>query len=177
MSYKTVGVGLYRVMTGFDNDNDSSQRSLDEFEKFARASEERLRIALTASFGVTDGRVAAIDALSWAWENWERVKKMSNPVGYLYRVGQTSARRIRPRPIRIPGDEVHVDAQRISPELVKAIGDLSDQQRTAVMLVHAFGWTVRDVGEVLDLAPSTVQTHSERALARLRATLEETHAR
>jgi RNA polymerase sigma-70 factor (ECF subfamily) len=159
-----------------DIDQDSSHRSLDEFEKFVRASEERLRIALTASFGAPDGRIAAVDALSWAWENWDRVKKMSNPVGYLYRVGQTSARRNRPQPIRIPADEVHVDAQRISPELVKAISDLSDQQRTAVMLVHAFGWTVRDVGEVLDLAPSTVQTHSERALARLRTSLEEPHA-
>jgi len=162
-------------MTGFDND--VSHRQRDEFEKFVRASEERLRIALTASFGVADGRTAAVDALSWAWENWDRVKDMSNPVGYLYRVGQTSARRIRPRPIPITGDEVHVDVQRISPELVKAVSDLSNQQRTAVMLVHAFGWTVRDVAEVLDLAPSTVQTHSERALARLRNTLEETHAR
>jgi RNA polymerase sigma factor (sigma-70 family) len=161
-------------MTGFDEDG--SQRVRDEFERFLRSSEERLRIALTASFGVADGRTAAVDALSWAWENWDRVKNMSNPVGYLYRVGQTSARRIRPRPIPVIGDDVHLDAQRISPELVKAISDLSDQQRTAVMLVHAFGWTVRDVGEVLDLAPSTVQTHSERALARLRNTLEETHA-
>ena len=157
-------------MTGFDND--ISHRQRDEFEKFVRASEERLRIALTASFGVADGRTAAVDALSWAWENWDRVKDMSNPVGYLYRVGQTSARRIRPRPIPIGDDKVHVEVQRFSPELV----DLSDQQRTAVMLVHAFGWTVRDVAEVLDLAASTVQTHSERALSRLRNTLEETHA-
>lgn len=161
-------------MTDFDND--ISQRSRDEFEKFMRASEERLRIALTASFGAPDGRTAAVDALSWAWEHWDRVKEMSNPAGYLYRVGQTSARRIRPRPSPITGNEVHVDAQGISPELVAAISDLSDQQRTAVMLVHAFGWTVREVADVLEVAPSTVQTHSERALERLRHTLEETHA-
>lgn len=161
-------------MTDFGSD--ISQRSRDEFEKFMRASEDRLRIALTASFGVADGRTAAVDALSWAWEHWDRVKGMSNPVGYLYRVGQTSARRTRPRPIPVTGDEAHVDAPRISPELVTAISDLSDQQRTAVMLVHAFGWTVRDVADVLEIAPSTVQTHSERALERLRRTLEETHA-
>ncbi|WP_395152514.1 RNA polymerase sigma factor [Ilumatobacter sp.] len=162
-------------MTGFDND--TSRRSIDEFETFVRASEERLRIALTASFGVAEGRMAAVDALSWAWENWDRVKAMANPVGYLYRVGRTSAHRIRPRPIPVANGEVRVDVdvERISPELVKAIGDLSDQQRCAVMLVHAFGWTVRDVSEVLDVAPSTVQTHSERGLARLRNNLEETH--
>lgn len=160
-------------MAGFDND--TSRRSLDEFETFVRTSEERLRIALTASFGVAEGRTAAVDALSWAWENWDRVKTMANPVGYLYRVGQTSAHRIRPRPILVANGKAHVDAERISPELVKAIGDLSDQQRCAVMLVHAFGWTVRDVAEVLDLAPSTVQTHSDRGLARLRNNLEETN--
>ena len=99
-------------MTDFDND--ISQRSRDEFEKFMRVSKERLRIALTASFGAADGRTAAVDALSWAWEHRDRVKEMSNPVGYLYRVGQTSARRIRPRPIPVTGDEAHVDAQRIS---------------------------------------------------------------
>lgn len=157
-------------------DKDDSQRPRAEFEEFMHSSEERLRIALTASFGIADGRMAAIDALSWAWENWDRVKEMSNPVGYLYRVGQTAARRIRPRPIPVTSDDIHIDAPSISPELMDAISVLSGQQRTAVMLVHAFGWTIRDVGQVLDLAPSTVQTHSERALERLRNTLEETHA-
>lgn len=157
-------------------DHDDAERRHAEFDAFLRSSEERLRIALTASFGVADGRMAAADALSWAWEHWDRVKEMSNPVGYLYRVGQTSARRIRPRPIPVTGDSAHFDPQRISPELVTAINGLSDQQRTVLMLVHAFGWTVRDVGEVLDLAPSTVQTHCERALDRLRRILEEAHA-
>jgi DNA-directed RNA polymerase specialized sigma24 family protein len=148
-------------MTG--RDDNTSERPLDEFSDFMRTSAERLRIALTASFGVADGRMAAVDALSWAWELWDQVRQMANPVGYLYRVGQTAARRIRSRPIPITVDLTHVDAQRISPELVDAISGLSGQQRTVVMLVHAFGWTVRDVAAALDLAPSTVQTHSDRA--------------
>lgn len=154
--------------------DDAVQR--DEFESFLRMSEERLRIALSASFGVVDGRTAALDALSWAWEHWDRVREMSNPVGYLYRVGQSSARKVRSRSIPVIGELVHIDQQRISPTMATAIGELSSQQRTVVTLIHAFGWTVRDVADVLDLAPSTVQTHSERALERLRSLLEESHA-
>ncbi len=148
----------------------------EAFERFLQVSEQRLRVALTASFGTVDGRIATLDALSWAWENWERLQTFSNPVGYLYRVGQTAARRARPRPVPVEVPDIrHVDDPRISPDLVEAIGALSAQQRTVVMLIHAFGWTVRDVAELLDLAPSTVQTHSERGLERLRTTLEETH--
>ena len=34
-----------------------------------------------------------VDALSWAWEHWDRIEGASNKLGYLYRVGQNSARR------------------------------------------------------------------------------------
>jgi len=147
-----------------------------EFERFVRAHEARLRIALTASYGVADGRCAAVDALSWAWEHWERVRAMDNPVGYLYRVGQTSARRAQPRlmPVDVTvasSAEVHIE-----PDLGDALAGLSEQQRVVVLLVHAFGWTIREAAATLELAPSTVQTHAERGLARLRAALEASNA-
>ncbi len=141
------------------------------FEAFVRASEERLRVALTATYGPVDGRAAAVDALSWAWEHWEQVRAMHNPLGYLYRVGQTSARRSRSKPIPYDGASVHIDHPSVTPELVGALAALSTQQRTMVLLVHAFGWSFRDVASMLDVAPSTVQTHVDRALTRLRATL------
>lgn len=45
------------------------------------------------------------------------------------------------------------------------------------MLVHAFGWTIRDVARMLEVAPSTVQTHLDRGLDRLRQLLENTDER
>lgn len=96
---------------------------------------------------------------------------MDNPLGYLYRVGQTAARRARSKPIPYHGAGVHVDDPTVAPELVGALADLSTQQRTMVLLVHAFGWSFHDVASTLDVAPSTVQTHVERALTRLRAAL------
>lgn len=144
-----------------------------EFDRFVQQIEARLRSALMATFGPVDGRAAAVDALSWAWEHWSRVRQLDNPVGYLYRVGRTAARETRSRPIPNDPTGVHVDDPAVSPELVVALAELSAQQRTAVLLIHGFGWTQRDVAALFDLTQSTVQTHLERGLARLRARVDQ----
>lgn len=54
-----------------------------------------------AAYGPQAGREATVDALGWAWTNWERLAPMTNPTGYLYRVGQTSAADAR-RPLPGP---------------------------------------------------------------------------
>jgi RNA polymerase sigma factor (sigma-70 family) len=60
----------------------------------------------------------------------------------------------------------------VEPALIPALVGLSEQQRVVVVLVHGYGWTQREVAELLALTPSTVQKHLERALARLRTALE-----
>jgi DNA-directed RNA polymerase specialized sigma24 family protein len=144
------------------------------FADFVAGTEAKLRIALIATYGPLDGHTAALDALSWAWEHWDRVQLMANPAGYLYRVGQTAARRQRSRPIPIDASTFRDQGlPEINPELIPALARLSAHQRTVVMLVHAFGWSIRDVARMLELAPSTIQTHLERGLGRLRDQLEE----
>jgi RNA polymerase sigma-70 factor (ECF subfamily) len=148
-------------------------RSDDDFGRFVATFGGRLQTALEATYGPVDGRVATIDALSWAWEHWDRVVTLSNPVAYLYRVGQTATRSLRIRPIPVMSlPAVATSETEVEVELVAAVGRLPERQRTAVMLVHAFGWTLRDVAEILDIAPSTVRVHVERALAALQANLE-----
>ena len=66
-------------------DPDRSRSSDRRFAAFVADAEPRLRMALVAAYGPVDGREAAVDALSWAWENWDRLQEMANPVGYLYR--------------------------------------------------------------------------------------------
>lgn len=56
---------------------------VDSFAEWARTAEPRLRHALTASFGSQLGKEATPDALSYAWENWERVSGKKNPLGYV----------------------------------------------------------------------------------------------
>jgi RNA polymerase sigma factor (sigma-70 family) len=60
----------------------------------------------------------------------------------------------------------------LSPELLPALGRLSTQQRTIVVLVHAYGWSQADVASLLEINPSTVREHLSRGLARLRDELE-----
>lgn len=148
----------------------------DEFEVWFVNNSPRLHSALVASYGPNDGRAAAADALGWAWEHWDRVRTMANPLGYLYRVGQSASRRYRIRPIPVDGRPVLDDLPDVDPELHRALAGLSRQQRSVVLLVHGFGWTIRGVAEVLEVSPGTVQSHLERAMGRLRVEMEQRDA-
>jgi RNA polymerase sigma-70 factor (ECF subfamily) len=58
------------------------------------------------------------------------------------------------------------------PELTTALASLSEQQRAAVLLVHGYGYSFRQAADVLNVSLSTVRTHADRGLARLRSQLE-----
>jgi DNA-directed RNA polymerase specialized sigma24 family protein len=141
------------------------------FTAFVEQHERVLREALTAAFGVDAGRDATADALAHAWERWDRLEVMDNPVGYLYVVGRNRARRAlqrrRSMPVRYPlpdGDA----APPFEPALAGALAGLSERERSVVLLLHGFQWTMSEVAETLDLSKSSVQSYAERALAKLR---------
>lgn len=149
----------------------------EEFTAFLERVEPRVRRALSSSLGATEGQAATQAALTWAWENWSRVLNLSSPVGYLYRVGMTTATRGRSRELVVEAPfaasispEVGVD-----PDLLAALDELSAQQRAVVLLVHGYGYSLRDAAEVLNLNPSTIRVHSQRGLARLRRALGRNH--
>lgn len=141
----------------------------DEFEAFFALAEPRLRRALVAAYGAERGREAAAEALAYGFEHWTRLRSMANPVGYLYRVGQS---RSRPRKARVVFDSAPHGDPLVEPALAGALADLTERQRTAVVLVHGFGWQLREVAEVTGLRVTSVQNHLERGLARLRDALE-----
>lgn len=145
-----------------------------DFERFVAEVEPRLRRALVAGLGAAVGRQAAMDALAWAWQNWDRVREIESPVGYLYRVGRTVAIRSGARDVPVAEVMAGVASPDYSfePGLAPAIARLSEAQRCAVILVVGFGYTLREAGEVLGVTASTVHRDSERALARLRSELE-----
>ena len=149
----------------------------DTFDAFLTRVGPRVHRALVAAYGVRDGREAAQDALAWAWENWPRVQSMRNPAGYLFRVGQTAAKRSRPRDLVVSSpmtDSIWMDAV-VDHNLMEALDRLPDRQRVAVVLVHGHGYTFREAAELLDVNPSTVRIHLQRALAKLRHLLEVDH--
>ncbi len=141
------------------------------FEDFFVAAEPRLRAGLTSLYGREVGREATAEAMAWAYEHWDRLRGMDNPVGYLFRVGQSRSRGLRrPRPAVFAADVV-VSEPDVDPRLVGALGALPARQRVAVVLVHGYGWTHGEVAAFLGISSSTVATHVGRGLTRLRVAL------
>jgi RNA polymerase sigma-70 factor (ECF subfamily) len=145
-------------------------RDDDGFEDFFVVAEPRLRRALVATYGIERGREAAAEALAYGWEHWSAVRAMQNPTGYLYRVGQSRSRVRDARVVFTP--DGHDADPLVEPGLAGALARLSERQRIAVVLVHGFGWQLREVADVTGVAVTTLQNHLERGLARLRAALE-----
>src|SRR5262245_26905480 len=143
----------------------------DGFEEFVVANERRLRQALTSTFGLDQGREAAADALAYAWEHWDRVACMENPVGYLFVVGRDRHRRQQRgrRPSRVFDVGPAPAEPWCEPALLSQLAGLSDRERVAVLLVNGFEWSMAEVADLLGVSKSTVQTHAERGMAKLRA--------
>ena len=146
-----------------------------EFRDFATDAEPRLRRGLVACFGVHGGEEATADALAYGWEHWERLRLMHNPVGYLFRVGQTAGRRAAASPARGVVVPEAPSEPMVEPGLPDAIAGLSDNQRISTLLVHGAGWTFTEVGDLLGVHPGTIAKHVERGMRKLRRSLGVVH--
>jgi DNA-directed RNA polymerase specialized sigma24 family protein len=143
----------------------------DGFEEFFETAEPKLRRAFTALYGPDLAVDATAEALTWAFEHWDRVRDLDNPFGYLYRVGQSRTRRLRRR-ARFAWETTAFELPDFEPALLPALAALTDRQRICVVLVHGYGWPHADVAALLEIRTSTIATHVDRALERLRAQLE-----
>jgi RNA polymerase sigma factor (sigma-70 family) len=143
------------------------------FARFVEDAEPRLMRALVGAFGSEVGREVTRDALVYAWEHWSRVAGMDNPVGYLFRVGQSRSRSYRRDRVWFP--EVPAsDLPEVDPRLPAALRRLSPKQRAAVVLLFVEELSEREVAEALEISRATVRKHAERGLAKLRNALEVT---
>ena len=165
-----------RAVTDGTLAGDSAQQPADapgvtlqsDFEAFVREAEPRLSRALAAAYGFEDGRDATAEALAYAYEHWDRLQHISNLPGYLFRVGQTrGVRRRQPVLFAVPD---YAD-RAFEPGLPAALASLTQHQRIAVVLVHGYGYTMREVAELTGVRLTTIQNHLNRGLARLRSTL------
>ena len=147
------------------------QTRVDGFVEFLTRNESKLRHALTAALGYEVGKEAAAEALAHGWEHWERVREMDNPLGYLYVVGRSKGRRmlsfVKPSFPTIAEDR----APWFEPGLPAALASLPERERTVVLLLHGYGWRMTEVAGTLGVSKSTVQTHAERGMAKLRKRL------
>jgi DNA-directed RNA polymerase specialized sigma24 family protein len=155
--------------SGVDPDAAATAAAFSEF--VARCGPD-LRVALTARYGVEVGAEVIADVMALAWERWSTIAVMANPAGYLYRAGQSAARRYRHRPVEfalVPTQE----PPEFDPRLPRLLERLPDRQRVAVVLVCMYDWTAPAAAAVLGISESAVRTHVRRGLAALRRELGE----
>lgn len=139
--------------------------------------EDRLKRAFVARYGVDVGLEVTADAMAWAWSNRIEVADAINPLGLLYRVGQSRSRRYlrwrraETRAAAFPAEHRPDHAAWIEPGLDTALAELDGDHRTAVVLVYCFQWTYPEVAELLEVPLHTVRNRVHRGLARLRTSL------
>lgn len=141
------------------------------FEEFLDGGRARLVAGLIAAYGPEVGQDAAAEAMAYGWQHWDRLREMENPIGYLFRVGQSASRNCRKPSGYLPATAVE-GLPEFEPGLAPALEALSEQQRTCLILVHALGWSQAEAARLLDIDVSTLRTHVQRGLARLRVALK-----
>lgn len=148
--------------------------SEEGFAAFVDDHGERLRRVLVAAYGVEVGNDVCAEAHAYAWEHWDEVRELDNPVGYLYRVAQSSARRHWrwSRPVALPVERPAED-RTPRPDLGAALTGLTENQRMCVILVHVYDWSYQQTADALDLPLSSVRNHVHRGLKVLRRHLED----
>ena len=145
----------------------------DDFAEFVATNERPLRQALTAACGIDHGREVAAEALAYAWEHWDRVGAMTNPAGYLFVVGRDRHRRRSHGRRSVPVLDLGGDQPEpwCEPALRAQLAQLSERERIVVLLANGFEWSLAEIAELLGVSKSTVQTHAERGMAKLRTGL------
>lgn len=137
--------------------------------------EPRLRRALVARYGLDTGSEVAAEAMAWGVEHAEQLAAMENPAGYLYRVGQSAARRwLRQRAtVVFPREPQWPDAPELPGDVFEELRRLKPHQRVAVLLVHGYGFTYREVADLLEVTEAAVNNYVHRGLKTLRTRLED----
>jgi RNA polymerase sigma factor (sigma-70 family) len=111
-----------------------------------------------------------------------------SPRGWLYRVARNAAHAMRLRSVRrsrreriasrpegIPDPARVVERVELAQRLARMIQSLDEPYRTTIVLRFLEGWTTAEIGARSGRPASTVRSHVERGLARLRRMLDDEH--
>ncbi len=149
--------------------------ALRDFDAFTATDGKRLQRALVAAYGPEDGADLYADAMLRAWSDWDAIGTMLNPAGYLWRVAQSNHRRYRrwTRKPKFPSRAVMERNDLDDRDLFLSLGGLNDNERVAVVMIHAHRATYQEVADLLGVPVTTVNNLVHRGLNRLRADLKE----
>lgn len=162
--------GLLGVMT-IPRTTPKATESTDlGFEAFVVGAGVTLRRALVARHGPDVGLDLHADLLERAWRDWARIGVMANPAGYLWQTARSGHRRYRRwnRVAEFPGESLLSAPDVAERDVFLSLGGLRDQERVAVVLVHAHRATYQEVADLLGVPVTTVTNLVHRGLTKLR---------
>jgi RNA polymerase sigma factor (sigma-70 family) len=150
-----------------------------DFEEFFQRERSRLGKAF---FLLTGNREEAEDlaqeALTRAFERWDRIATADSPVGYVYAIGVNVYRKRVRRFLRSPRVWTErlvstdpADAVASSEDVHRALQSLSIEQREALILVEWLGYGAEEAGRLLGIEPVSVRGRLHRAREALRREL------
>lgn len=148
--------------------------TIDNFDVDAPEVRRTLERAFVSRYGLDVGIEVAAEVVAWGWEHRDELADMANPMGYLYRVGQTKSKRLLKwlDRVELPAETAaNTREPQFEPGLDEALARLNAEQRQAVVLVHCFGMTQPQVAEILDVELHDVRNRVHRGLKNLRASL------
>jgi RNA polymerase sigma factor (sigma-70 family) len=151
------------------------------FEAFFQAEHVRLQRALYLVTGdAQEAEELMQDAFIAVWERWDRVGAMQEPTGYLYRTAmnrfRSRLRRATRAAKRAMGADEAGDAFAAADErdaLARALAQLTDRQRAAIVLTEVLGYGSEEAGRILGVKDGTVRSLASQARSALRTHLEE----
>jgi RNA polymerase sigma-70 factor (ECF subfamily) len=113
----------------------------------------------------------AADGFVEMWRKWDHVSDLERPGAWVRRVALRNAGRARWRRGRRRQVEASFAASPtgggVDLDLVRALAQLSEAQRTTVVMHHLGGWPTGDIAVVLGCAEVTVRSHLSRGRQRL----------
>jgi RNA polymerase sigma factor (sigma-70 family) len=114
----------------------------------------------------------AQETLTRAYVRWARISRHPNPVGWIVttavNVARELARKRRPVTLQSPPAAFSLDGDPFAhPELLNALGRLSERQRRVFVHRYAFDLSVEDTAALLGLTASQVKDATQEARQKL----------
>jgi RNA polymerase sigma-70 factor (ECF subfamily) len=174
-----------RSVPGSPADGAVVRHATSSFDEFYGANFQRLFTALClVTRNRSEAEEIAQDGFLRVLERWDRVARLEDPTGYLFRVSMNVFRKryrratlaLRRTLSLVPAETDELSAVETHDEVVRLLRDLSPQQRAAVVLTAILDYSAEEAGEILHLRASSVRSLTARARAQMKGEVAIPHA-
>jgi len=146
---------------------------------FAAFFAEEHRGLFKALYFVTGNRADAAelmqDAFLKLWERWDRIERIDDPTGYLFRVALNgfrmrarAANRAARRLVPVTSSPDPFDEVSLREDVRSMLLSLSPRQRAALVLLDMYGYGSEEAARIMGVHPSTVRALATQGRAVLR---------